>query len=435
MFRQSLVFAAALLAISPVPAQIKTTRSPMGDALNKALAKSSLTGPDARPFHVRMIVSEPENPQSPYQGTVEEWWLAPDTWRREVTDKDGMHQIIVMAHGTKSEKDEGDYFPLWLRSFVNALFDPVPNAQAWSASDASIEQITMPNGAKSSACARAQFKIGSGANAADVFSNVCFTAEGRLDYVVSPRYSMEFHDYRGFGKKQIARRLVDHPESGTELVGEVVQLESDPKTADDLLTPLPANDVRFQSAVVGSEQMQRLSADNPSIVWPTVHSGNTSGRLAVYISADTQGNVREAWPLNSDNAGLEDPVREQVRKWRLKPAVDAQGRRVQVDGRLGFAFETTIADPLPHLTDAEVRALASNTIEPRWPAGSVHRGDVVTVEISVNEQGKLTGAGFPGGATAAQLAANGALAQWKFRPLIKDGHPQYFHGTVIFTVP
>jgi hypothetical protein len=140
-----------------------------------------------------------------------------------VTSKDGMKQTIVVVNGKKTEQDEGDYFPLWLRRFVFALVDPVPDAAAWTASGASIEQITLPNGAKSDACARGQSKIGSGDRATDAFSNICFDGDGKLKSVGSPRYSMEFQDYRGFGKKQIARKLIDDPEPGTELVGEVVQ--------------------------------------------------------------------------------------------------------------------------------------------------------------------------------------------------------------------
>ena len=187
-------------------------------------------------------------------------------WRREVTDKSGMRQRIVVVGGRKTELDEGAYFPLWLRWFVTALFDPVPNAAAWTASGGVIEQIILPNGSKSYACARAKSKIGSGDRATDAFSNVCFDGEGRLQFVGSPAYSMEFRDYRGFGKKQIARKLVENPEPGTELVGEVTALEDESKAAGPigLFDPLPANDDRFRSVAVTPEMMEQLSARPPS---------------------------------------------------------------------------------------------------------------------------------------------------------------------------
>src|ERR1700728_416670 len=130
-------------------AQIKRTSVPLGDAVSKALALSDLTGENARPFHIRITVSEPENPQSSYQGSIEEWWASKDQWRREVTGTDGLHQTIVVAGGHKTEKDEGDYFPLWLRHFVFAAFDPAPNAAFFINSGATIDQITLPNGDKS----------------------------------------------------------------------------------------------------------------------------------------------------------------------------------------------------------------------------------------------------------------------------------------------
>jgi hypothetical protein len=42
-----------------------------------------------------------------------------------------MRQTIVVADGKKTERDEGDYFPLRLRGFVSATFDIIPDAAAW----------------------------------------------------------------------------------------------------------------------------------------------------------------------------------------------------------------------------------------------------------------------------------------------------------------
>jgi len=431
------VWATALIgaAVAFAPCQIRHTSIPLGDAVSKALAKSFLTGREAHPFHVRISISEPENPQAPYQGTIEEWWVSKDQWRREVTAKGGMRQVIVVAAGSKTEEDEGDYFPLRLRSFVGAVFDPIPDAKEWSTSGLTIEQITLPNGAKSNPCVRAKSKIGSGDRATDAFSNICFDADDRLEFYGSPRYSMEFKDYHSFGKLHIAHRLVDHPEPGTEIVGEVTQIEDLSKAnLQDFFTPFKTKDDLFRSLPVGSEQLEKLSSDNPPIAWPSVRSGNLRGHLAVYISVDREGRVREAWPLNSDNAGLNDSVREQIRTWKMHPAVDSSGNRVQIDGGLGFYFETKIGDPLPELGDAEVRQLATNAIEPNWPSGSVKPGDIVEIEISVSEQGKLTGVGSGTASTAAQLAAYAALRQWIFHPLIRDGKPEYFHGKVKFPV-
>jgi hypothetical protein len=399
------------------------------------MARGSITGDGARPFHIRVEVSEPENPQSPYQGTLEEWWISPDQWRREVTSKDGMRQTIVVTGGKKTEKDEGDYFPVWLRNFVTAAFNPVPDAKAWMTSGLMIEQI-VGNGYKSDACARTKSQIGSAGRDSTVYSAVCFDQQGRLSLVVAPGYGMEFHDYESFGEKDIAHRLIDNPESGTTLVGNVTVLEDAPATANagDLFVPLPTDDDKFNAMQVSSEAMENLTAGNPPVAWPTLRSGNVRGRVAIYVSADTKGQVRETWPINAD-AGVDDSLREQARKWTIKPAVDKTGKPVQVDGPISFAYETRIEDPFPQLSDAEIRQLVTRMVDPVWPK-SVHPGQVIEANISVNEQGKLAGTGFSHMTAPpdALIAVINALHQWTFRPLIRDGKPEYFNGTLKFVV-
>ena len=60
------------------------------------------------------------------------------------------------------------------------------------------------------------------------------------------------------------------------------------------------------------------------------------------VSVDRQGRVREAYPLNSDNAGLQDAARDQLLKWKLKPMA-SKGVPVQAEAPLTFRFETTLA--------------------------------------------------------------------------------------------
>jgi hypothetical protein len=105
-----------------------------------------------------------------------------------------------------------------------------------------------------------------------------------------------------------------------------------------------------------------------------------------------------------------------------------------VDGALGFAFETKIEDPLPQLSDAEIRALATKIVEPAWPTDSARPEQTIEVEMSVNEKGELTGMGFTKVPAALQGAVMNALRQWTFRPQIRNDKPQYFYGTLLFAV-
>jgi hypothetical protein len=247
---------------------------------------------------------------------------------------------------------------------------------------------------------------------------------------------MEFLDYRSFGPKQIARKLVSTPEAGTTLVGKVTTLEdeSEANGTANLFVPLPADEDRFRAVQVSAEAMEKLTANAPPIVWPPVHLGKLSGRVAIYISVDAEGRVREAWPINADNS-VDDSAREQVQKWTIKPAIDETGKRVQVDGDLSFAFETRLEDPVVELNDAEIRRLATKMVNPVFPPNSVRSGEVIEAQFSVNEKGQRTGIAYHTRASAGALVAvNEALLQWKFRPLILEGKPRLFHGTVRFIV-
>jgi hypothetical protein len=189
-----------------------------------------------------------------------------------------------------------------------------------------------------------KLKIGSETVQNDAFATICFDGEGLLKFVGFPGYGMEFHDYKRFGKEMIARRYQDDPEPGTELIANVAVLE-DLKNPDDVLFAITQPTVpedRLQSLAVSQTTIEHAAEGQPVLVWPPVQSGKTTGLLSMYISVDRKGRVREAYPLNSDNAGLQDAARDQLLKWKLKPMV-ANRVPVQAEAALSFRFETTLA--------------------------------------------------------------------------------------------
>jgi hypothetical protein len=226
------------------------------------------------------------------------------------------------------------------------------------------------------------------------------------------------------------------PEPGTTIEAKVMRLEELSHPDDAMFAvdqPTPLQD-RIRSIPVDQETARKLAMTSTEIEWPTVGEGPTKGGCAVYISADRTGNVREVWPHGCDNAGLQDPLREMVRKWRLKPAVEG-GAPVQIESLVTFSFDTKTekSKAPPVLTDAEARKLATDVVEPVFPPGSVEKGTEVVVQISVDESGKLAGVGNTHKLkTAAFLAAYAALKQWHFQPYLKDGKPQYFHADIVF---
>jgi TonB family protein len=312
--------------------------------LKRAQAISSLTGPHAQPFHLKLTVSEPTNPTSVYRATIEEYWQSPTVWQRTI-ESPGFRQNLVVRNGNRVEQNSGLYYPIWLRSFVTASLDPLEDVAFWDQISARLVLTANSSSGSNTSCARAQFKIGTATLNNDAFAVICFNSDGTLSSVVRPGYDMEFRDAQTFGKKRIAHKYVDDPEPGINLVGIVEILEkideggsipSLPDLSDQSSDPI-------RSATINQETFERLSSGPPVITWPPVHSGNTSGKLSVYVSADRDGQVREVYPLNSDNAGLQAAARDQLLKVKLKPAV-SEGKSVQTESALTFAFSTTLED-------------------------------------------------------------------------------------------
>ncbi len=336
------VAAIFLFCASACFAQYNESSAPLGEKLKKALDQSSLTGARAKPFHVKVHLSESSNPASPYRAEIEESWASPQQWTRVIETPD-FRQTLIVNGDKSSEQITGDYYPLWLRAFVNGLFDPVPNADVWKKQDSKITQTTLLNGQRTDACARMKVKLGSEKVNNEAFASVCFDDAGHLKTVGSPGYSMEFHDYQKFGDRMIARRYQYDPEPGTDLVANVVLLEDlKPDAALFTIEHATPAEQRLQSIHVTQSTIEQVSDSEPAMVWPTVKSGKTSGLLSMYISVDRQGRVREAYPLNADNAGLQDAARDQLLKWKLK-AMAVKGVPVQAESGMTFRFDTKLA--------------------------------------------------------------------------------------------
>jgi TonB family protein len=337
------------------------------------MEQSALTGLNAKPFHLKVHLFESTNAASPYRGEIEEYWVSPKQWRRSIDTPD-FKQMLIANGDQISEQNTGDYYPLWLKSFITGIFELVPNADQWNQVNAKITQISLPNGQRSDACARLKFKVGSDAVNNDAFSNICFDGAGLLKFVGSPGYSMEFHDYQRFGKKMVAKRYQDDPESGTELVANVVLLEELRKPDAALFTigqPTPPEQ-RLQSLLVSQASIERAAEGQPALIWPPVQSGKTAGLLSMYVSVDRQGHVREAYPLNSDNAGLQDAARDQLLKWKLKPMA-ANGTPMQVEASLTFRFATTLSTDAAHPT-SQASSLSSASSDASPPTVRVSPG-------------------------------------------------------------
>jgi len=406
----------------------------VSEAADHAVTLSKLTTAGSTPFHLKAKIGEKDSPDSDFKADVEVFWVSPEKWRSSITSPDFTQTLIVNGDRI-SEHNNGDYYPFWLRELVTAMLDRLPMLESLKQTNA---QIAKPSGsAESTSCARFQSKVGVPPVQNSAFYVFCFEADhGLLAYVVTPQYSVVFKNYKRFKDKRVPRLLVIDPEPGTTIEGAITELSELSGVDENLfavLQPTP-KEKQLNNVIVSEANLTSTALQSPEIAWPSVRSGKTSGVLSLYVSMDTSGRVRETFPLNSDNPGLNDAARQQVQKWQFKPAV-SNGVPVQVESTLTFAFSTKVENSVPVLSDMDARRLATNTVEPQIAPGSAVPGTSFTVRVTVDVDGKLAGVDnlskLPG---ALFLAACNALKQWHFRPYLRDGKPDVYAADITFQV-
>ncbi len=92
------------------------------------MERSTLNQAGTKPFHLKAVLapSLDRDRASNRTGEVEIWWASPTQWRREVRSPE-FHQIAIKNVGREWQKNEGDFFPEWLRETTVALIEPVPS--------------------------------------------------------------------------------------------------------------------------------------------------------------------------------------------------------------------------------------------------------------------------------------------------------------------
>lgn len=285
----------------------------VGEAADRAMRQSLLTSPGSRPFHLQAVIRETNDPNSDYQAKIEEYWVSPTKWKRTIESQQ-FSQTLVVNGDVVSEQDKGDYFPFWLKNFVSALIDPLPMLGALKQSNGLIRK---PQGSEqSTTCADLHARVDRWV--------ICFEgSHGLLASVFTKGYAMEFKEFKKFGDKRVPRRITTDPEPGTNLEVRIIELAelTQPDEQIFVVSEPTSPKAQIKSIRIDEELLRKLVIGSTDIDWPPVGDGLTTGGCAVYVSADRSGSIREAWPEGCDSASLQDPLREAVMKWHLKPAI------------------------------------------------------------------------------------------------------------------
>ncbi|HTZ99201.1 MAG TPA: hypothetical protein VMB02_02650 [Candidatus Aquilonibacter sp.] len=335
------------VVVAAVAAECAETIS-LADLPKHATEESQLTLPDSPAFHLKAKVFESTDRHNDnHNAEIEEYWVSPDKWRREVKTANFSQTLVVNGNQT-SEQITGDYYPNWLRTFVNAIFDPgarLQNVDLTQSDDTARLRWTSPGTLAPAAydgrevCRRFSRTVGLAPATNNVFSTYCFR-DGLIESVGVPGYDVDYGDYKKFDDKRIAHKLSQWVEPGTELGAKITNL-TELAAPDPSLFVIDQPSANFLTTVILSEAALRgLAVNAPDIKWPPISSGKNPGTLSIYVCVDRAGRVRETYPLNSDNPFMTWAARQQAMNWRFQPTL-YNGFRVQIESILTFAYYAT----------------------------------------------------------------------------------------------
>jgi hypothetical protein len=408
---RSVIGAALWLCLACLPivqAQEEGKPISMAQAVDHALQQSQLTLPGNKPFHLKAHIAATGAAKPEYTADVEEFWAGPQKWQRVVTAK-GFSQTLIVNGESVAEKVTGDYYPFWLHDLVTAIFDPLPMAEQLKRMNT---QVEIPEDSiKSQSCVNMQSKVGVAPAQNTLAYAFCFGGKlGLIQAAITPGYKAQFADHQPFKNQMVARTITADFAPGLTITAKITELT-------ELANP--------------DETM--FAIDAPTPLAQQIRSSQV-GEESARISTDRSGQVREVWPLGSGNAVLSDAAREQVLRWQYKPFMN--GGPTQMEAVLTFAFSTKIENPVPVLTNAEARKLATRMVPPVIAPGKAAKGTKFSLRASVDETGVVKDVQNPNKvASALWVAGSTALKKWRFRPYMNHGKPDRFYAEIVLEAP
>ena len=435
------VFVVGLLLFAPASGQSpelkqfiqQAPKITADEAVARALEASSLTY-HGSPFHALLVINQPSNPDSQFQGTVEIYWASATRYRVTVTSRPFSQTRIVNGDAIE-ETNIGDFYPSWLRNYFLAVFELLPRADEFRTDQ---KTPVMLGSNVSQSCVNRDDRP-NGITDMMTWAQICFQgAEPRVKYTMDFTYFMEYGDYQSFGNKIIARTYTDYDKNNDKVLGKLTILEPLKPTDEALLEvkhPTPAAD-RIETHFVQMATNEQLLEKAPVIEWPSIHEGKTEGNMIIHVLTDRTGQVREAYGHNSDAGGVLDFGAQQALKYKFKPLL-LNGAPVQMETPLVIHFTTRIENPLPVLTGNDIAEYAPGCgYNQVLPAGVLPSGTIFKIRVSVNEQGKETGEIFPQNVPwEAVQKAHLNLMSCRFKVYKVNGVPWYHHIDFEFRAP
>jgi hypothetical protein len=329
--RKSLGFSLLVFCLFVMRAQAED----QAGRIKKAVQKSTLDQPGAKPFHLKAVLapSYPRDNDSGRTGEIEIWWKSPTVWKREVKCPI-FHQTQVANNGQNWQKNDGDYFPEWLRQTAIELIEPIPPLQEV------LDQIKGAEVKDRMGTTYITWMIPSSNGVAQSWmgATVALTdSSGLLFYGGGSGWGGLFHDFADFHGRSVARTVAVGSPEVTAKVTTLEDLQESPGLFD---TSTAGGDPQALETELLDEPTLRknlLPMKEPG--WPALKDGPLEGTVTTEIVVDRSGKVGDIGTLVSTNPGVNDIARAQIGAMHFQP-FQQHGVPVQAVSRITLAFKT-----------------------------------------------------------------------------------------------
>lgn len=319
-----------LVLVVPLVSQAEDDIAEFHALVEKSVASTSLIVPGSQPFHLKLEAADSTKIRPEYKTELEVWWAAPDKWRREL--KSPMFSETAVQNGQSySESTSGDYLPWWLHELMTVPLNPMPVEEL-----ATVEPEL--SGVADHRHAQWESPFSDGANTISIHNSILF--DGVVPKEVFTRtVSATVSEYQRFGAKNVPRSF-EFFDKQTTIRAYVVGLEQLDDHSDALFAV--AHDTGFNTRTrfveVAQASLENYKIETPPMVWPVVHNFPDTGVIAVHITLDRTGAIREVDSPISRNVVLSKPAAEQIRNWKFKPYL-VDGAPVQVSTYISVSFK------------------------------------------------------------------------------------------------
>jgi hypothetical protein len=424
-----------LLMAMPLYAQMQPPPAiTLNEAIQRVQHNSALTD-HGKPFHAVLTISNPKNPDSAYQATIEVFWKNKNSYRTVITSRTFSQTRIVQGDQVE-EHNTGDFYPPWLQNYLTAILNPLhlPNNFQNATGQAFL-------GDHMRSCLRHDDRPGGITNDL-TFANICFAGnDAHLESMDDLTYDMIFGDYQHYGKQSIAYTYQRGMDGNDPIVGKLTLLESlvDAPALFTITTPTPSAD-RIETTAVSTLKEESLVERSDNSPWPSIRDGKTEGYMIVYAVTDRTGQVRWANKYNSDNAELEYAGVARAMHYKFKPLL-IDGVPQQMEMPLVLHFSSHIEDPIPVVTGDPISTYVSGCETPNLPTGLLPSGTPFHIRFFISEQGKVNEEGFPEANDKLQIPqallnpAWGSLRSCRFTPYLREGKSTVYYVLFTFHAP